>query len=360
MKKRTSLLTVIVFACSSLFMHAQINDLGKMLSGGINDGEKMFEAYLTPYANAMGSNLSGGWYNTAKVHKLGGFDLTFTFNMAFVPDADKSFDLSELDLSGASFTESTAPTAAGKNNKGPEISYNFPPVDEGFSYNTPKGTGVGFLPAPMVQLGIGLIKDTEIIGRYLPTYDIGNTGSSVGLWGIGLKHGIKQYIPAINKIPVFHLTFMGGYTQLNTSSELSIGPQDFAGVTDATNNEINFDNQEMALTAQSYTFNIITSANLPVVCFYGGVGISITKFNLDLNGNYPVPSLNTSTGNVEVGPDDYVTDPFNLEIKNTDGSTTNPRLNVGMRLKFGPITLHGDYTMASYSVVTAGLGVTIR
>ena len=44
----------------------------------ITQGEKLIEAYFTPMAESFGSGLNSGWYNTAKPHSLGGFDLTFT------------------------------------------------------------------------------------------------------------------------------------------------------------------------------------------------------------------------------------------------------------------------------------------
>jgi hypothetical protein len=43
--------------------------------------------------------MTGGWYNTAKPHKLGGFDLTVTLNTASVPNGSKTFDVDELGLS---------------------------------------------------------------------------------------------------------------------------------------------------------------------------------------------------------------------------------------------------------------------
>jgi len=101
----------------------QMGDIGKFTAGGVDDAEKLMKAYLTPWANALGTSLSGGWYNTAKVHKPLGFDLTFTLNMGFVPSSDKTFNLTELGLSTSDFSANTAPTAAGKKETGPEIRY---------------------------------------------------------------------------------------------------------------------------------------------------------------------------------------------------------------------------------------------
>lgn len=350
----------ISFICISLSSSAQIKSIGDFFAGGVDDAGKLFEAYMTPWANAIGTSLSGGWYNTAKPHKLGGLDITFTANMAFIPDEDKAFDLAELGLSANSVLSpgnTVAPTVAGEKTAGPEVTYNVGGYNIG-SINTPMGTGVGLMVSPMAQIGLGLIKGTDVIVRLMPKMDIGKYGS-VSLWGIGGKHSIKQWIPALKKLPVLHLSVMGGYTQFNSSFNLSVGPDNLGGITDNTV-AVSFTNQTMDLTVKSFTLNALVSANLPVICFYGGLGIVNTKTELALNGFYPVPTVVAPSMEPEVNDNSAVENPFTLEIENNDGKPTKPRLNVGFRLKLGVITIHGDYTYASYSNVTAGLGLSIR
>ena len=48
-----------------------------------------------------------------------------------------------------------------------------------------------------------------------------------------------------------------------------------------------------------------------------------------------------------------------MSIDNVEG-TTIPRYNIGARLKFAVVTFHVDYTYASYSMVTAGIGISFR
>ncbi len=354
--KQQKILVLFTFMALVIMpLHAQIKDVGKMMTGGTADAQVLFTEYLRPYANALGADLSGGWYNTAKPHALGGFDITFTLNMAFVPDEAKVFNPSALELSGMS-TATSAPTAAGEKVEGAAITYDLP-ANQSFSYNTPKGTGVGFIPTPMIQAGVGLFKDTELIGRFMPSVDIGNSGSSIGLWGVGLKHGLNQWIPGLKHVPVFNMSLMGGYTSLSAVSSLSLTPGDIS-MTDATSADVDFDNQEMTIDATSFTMNLLVSANLPVVCFYGGIGFATSNLELGLAGNYPIATASAS--GIEITDASVLTDPLNIAIENTDGSTTNPRYNIGMRLKLGVITFHGDYTYANYSVVTAGVGVSIR
>ena len=119
----------------------------------------------------------------------------------------------------------------------------------------------------------------------------------------------------------------------------------------------------MILDIKSFTASILVSANLPVVCFYGGVGFATTKTDLKLTGDYPVPSpyvTGSNTPGLEVIDANVVTDPLSMSIKNKEGGTTKPRLNVGMRIKLGVITFQGDYTYASYSIATGGIGISFR
>jgi hypothetical protein len=357
MKKKT---IATAFAISiAICGFSQNSSLGKFLATGKDDAQKLLEGYLSPYINAFGTSLTGGWYNTAKPHKLGGFDLTATFNTAFVPDADKLFDISELGLEAltlASGENPEAPTVAGEKEDGPQLEYDM--SDYGVSnidaFTMPEGTGVSFVPSPMLQLGIGLIKDTEINGRFMPTMKYKD--SDIGMWGVGFKHGLKQYLPFIEKVPVLHVSIQYGYTQLNGNVALDVTPSDIGAQDDA--DQANWEDQNLKLKTKSHTANLLVSANLPVVCFYGGIGFATTKTNLTLEGDYPVADL--TTGGAVVTNSSYVTNPIDMTIKNSDGSTTKPRFNVGMRLKFGVFTLHGDYTYATYSMASAGIGISFR
>jgi hypothetical protein len=86
----------------------------------------------------------------------------------------------------------------------------------------------------------------------------------------------------------------------------------------------------MKLVIGSFTGNLLISADLPIVCFYGGVGFAVTKTNLKLEGNYPTIIINNASPTVNA-----IKDPIDIKIKNQDGGVTKPRLNAGMRLKFG-------------------------
>ncbi len=375
MKKSVFYLKLFVFIVllgfSTNIAKSQINTLSSFMTGSTEDAEKLFQAYASPYANGLGAGMSAGWYNTAKTHKLGGFDITLTFNTAIVPDGDRTFNISDLGLgegsgivSRVSSTQNESPTIAGEDIAGPQITYwAANPLGgeiEIASFDLPKGTGFRYVPSPMLQASVGLIKGTEIIGRYTPRFDVGDNGS-VGMWGIGVKHSLKQWIPAVKRIPVLQLSVMGGYTKFSSTTDISFQPEFYADNATIPAYDVNlYNNQEMLFETSSFTGNLIVSANLPTVCFYGGIGFASTKSNLKLDGYYPFPSVNSSNGTLEVLSENAIENPINVSIKNTDASKTKPRLNAGVRFKFAVVTLHFDYTYANYSIATAGLGISFR
>lgn len=353
---------ILSFAlCCGVSLNAQFKDIGSFLANGPQDAQMLLQGYLAPYFNAFGASLTGGWYNTAKPHKLGGFDLTFSFNTAIVPEIDRNFDVSELGLTSlqlADPAQNMAPTIAGKKELGPTLNFNTPyPQLNGKAFDMPKGVGVPAMSSPMLQLGIGFIKDTEINGRYMPTYSprlLKET--NIGMWGLGFKHGIKQYIPGIKKVPVFHLTLQYGFTKLDASVGMNVKPENI-GANDQSGNA--WDNQKLEFTTMSHTGNLLASANFPVVCFYGGIGFASTKTDFALKGDYPMLDKTELTAPT-VTANSVISDPISLEFKNSDGSAVKPRLNIGMRIKLGIITFHGDYTYANYSLVSGGVGISFR
>lgn len=356
---KTSILVGILAFSLPVLLNAQVRTFGTFLATGTEDAEQLLEAYLSPYLNGFGASMTGGWYNTAKPHKLGGFDITLTANVAIAPSDALTFDVSDLDLVNLIPTDpdnTIAPTIAGDNTDGPQMSYYYPEYD--FSqpaFTLPPGTGNKFIPSPMISAGIGLVKGTEIMGRFLP--QIGNDKAKIGFWGVGLKHDVKQWIPGLEKVPVLNISVMGGYTRMKGHIALDIDPDAiglgsyYSGPADV------WDDQQMQLISSSFTGNLLVSADLPIVCFYGGIGFATTNTNLKMVGNYPtISGFDTSFDPIV----DAEEDPIDIDVKNQDGGATKARLNAGIRFKLGVLTIHFDYTRANYNVATAGLGISFR
>ena len=366
MKRTNSFLLLFItltFVTGSISTQAQIREFGNFATTGVDDAEELFTAYISPYLNGFGASMTGGWYNTAKTHKLGGFDLIISLNAAIVPEEYRSFNVDELNLTNiqrAEGTSETSSTIAGETENGPMMDYAYEDFDSS-AFELPPGTGIPFVPSPMIQVGIGLIKGTDIMGRYMPQVGVEDKGK-FGFWGIGLKHDIKQWIPVLKSTPVLNLSVMGGYTHLNSYVALHATPGDLnledyaAGIDPST-----WDDQKLIASANSFTANLVVSANLPVVSFYGGVGFAYTKSNLKLEGNFPTITGITVENMQPVPLVEPQADVIDIEVENQDGGFTKPRLNIGVRFKMLKILmLNVDYTRANFDVVTFGLGITFR
>jgi hypothetical protein len=333
-------------------LYSQIDNID-FLKAGIEDGAAIGEAYLKPWANALGAGISGNWYNTAKPHKLGGFDVNIGASMGFIPSVDNSFDVSALGLKAFTGT-GTAPTVSGINVEGPTLSGpvigGIPPV----TFRTPQGANWGYLPVPSVQAGIGLPLGSEVKLRYIPQIPIGK--GDISSWGVGILHSIMQYIPG-NKVLPLDVSVFGGYTKLTLNTPIDFQPDDPQFYTSQFPDG-SFDNQNLEIVMETWNASAIASFNLPVISFYGGLGYTKTSTVINLTGYYPIPTINPalSTSGPVYEDAGVIKDFPEIDIKNYSGL----RGNIGFRLKFGFFTIHADYTRALYNIVSTGFGFTFR
>jgi len=297
-----------------------------------DDATKFLEAYFSPLGQSFGAGLNNGWYNTAKPHKLGGFDLTFTLNAVSIPNDMQHFDPNNIDNFSSN---STTPTILGAG-EGSEITYNN--NGNSMTFNMPnQGTlKKSLIPIPILNAGIGLIKKTELDFRYLPTYnfDMGFVGKgSVGLWGIGAKHDILQYIPIVGDAIPMSLSIQAGHTRLNTSFSV-VDP----------NSSVN---QDVSLDINATTINLIVSKKLLMITAYAGLGYnsSVTKFSSETSFN-----VGTSTNPVTM----------NIPLEMKFESQNEMRANIGLRFNLAIIALQANHTFSKYPVTTIGAGISLR
>jgi hypothetical protein len=339
----------LIFISSSLFSQIKSFDF---LRSAPADATKYLQAYMAPYANAFGAGLNGGWYNTAKPHKLLGFDLTMNVSAGAVPTSAQSFDLTKIGLSSAITATGTAPTVAGSKTAGPNISYKAGSVELA-NFKAPAGTGFRYVPVPTLQVGLGLPLGTEVKVRYIPNVNIGKNGN-ISLWGVGLMHNLTQYLPGDKLLP-FDVSVFGGYTKLNTNAHLSIQPPDYSNYT-SPYSSASFNNQNMNIVVSALNVSAIASLNLPVITFYGGLGYSKTKTELKLSGNFPTPEPN---GTAPIYKNSGVVAGTAFPAINIE-DFSGVRANIGLRIKLAIITIHADYTRAQYNVFSTGLGFSFR
>jgi hypothetical protein len=355
--KRTAVLLsfTVLFSAQSSAQFDRFDDLDinfDFLRSTPTDAVKFLKAYMSPFANAFGAGLNGGWYNTAKPHKPLGFDITMSLNVGIVPASDNQFDVSSLGMTNIKGT-GLASSVSGPQESGPAMTYEVGGnVLAGF--NCPGGTDWKFVPVPTIQAGVGLPLGSEVKVRFVPKIRI--EGGDFSLWGVGLMHNITQYLPADRLLP-FDVSIFGGYTTLATNLPLNVQPDaDISAYTSPYDAETTFENQKMNLTVSGINISAIASLNLPVINFYGGLGYSKTSTVMQLSGYFPTPVLEGTV--VEYNNSGVVEGSGfgNLDIENYSGL----RATIGFRVKLAIVTIHADYTRAQYNVVSAGLGFSFR
>jgi hypothetical protein len=349
------MISLILF---SLVSFSQFNNVDFLRSVPA-DGVKYLQAYISPWANAFGAGLNGGWYNTAKPHKFGGFDITLGLNVGFVPSSAETFDISKIGLSSQLTGTGLASTVAGPKKDGPLMSYRVNNVTLA-SFNAPQGVDWRYIPVPTAQVGIGLPFGTELKVRFIPKINI--KGGDVSLWGVGLVHSILQYLPG-NKLLPFDVSLFAGYTKLKGDVPLGLDPDPEVSqaYTAPYNAATSFDGQNLKISVAALNISAIASLNLPVITFYGGVGYCKTRTTMDFSGNFPLPVLVTPASGAPFAEYNNTgvkkgSDFPNMDIKIFSGM----RANIGFRIKLAVVTIHADYTRAQYNVLTAGLGISIR
>jgi hypothetical protein len=337
MKMRFSVVILFLFCVQgAIFAQKNVVDF---LNSNIHDAQKLTQAYLRPYGEMLGVNLNSGWYTSAGVHKLGGFDFTILATYSMVPNSGKTFDVSKMDFQYMELADPTnykAPTMAGKMATSllPSLK---PKGYAGTDRNVvlPNGSGYEAMPSPMIQAGVGLPFKTEIMGRYVPELNYGDVGK-LDLMGLGLKHNIDQHIPFLKRIPFFKMSVLGAYTQMNGNLGLA---------------QAGMNGQSLDISSSAYTGRLLMGFNFPMVALYTGVGYGSATTSFGLKGDYEVIGANSA--------DPYATstvaNPFAF-----DYVVNGVDFNAGVRLRLGIIALHADYTLGEYSAVTAGIGLSFR
>ncbi len=319
-RPRHILMILLSFLLISGVTYSQ-EDAVKMLSGNLDDAKLLTKAYLEPFGKSFGTSLNNGWYNTAKPHKLFGFDITFTAAITLTPSSSKTFDVSRLNLNYWDLKyadRNLSPTVAGKKSGATVLENSL-----GDTLQLPSGANLGFIPAPIVQVGIGLPFHTEVMGRFFPKVDINGVGK-FSLWGVGIKNEFKEFIPGFKLVPI-DVSIMLGYTKFKSSFDLS-------------------GDQTLDFNASGFTSKLLISKSIPVLTVYAGVGYNKSTTEVAFKGTYDIP-------NVGVG----IKDPLDLDFTNSGFNA-----NIGLRIKLSVIAFHFDYALGKYSVFNAGVGINFR
>jgi len=368
MKKRiTYFLTMMLcFVFTTSVVKAQ-DEMTIFVNESVEDAENVMNAYGSPLLRSLGTNFNTGWSNTADVMTFGQFDIRLVTTAAFAPEKDKTFAPADYGLDSEEtsniFTEEPVlPTIFGEMQdaqvevraKGPNDSdlrvigtYTIPALE------------VGGSPMLMPQLSFGFVKGTEIMIRglppvELPTYEeLDNLTTSY--FAVGLKHDIKQWIPAVRRLP-FSWSIYGGWSNADLYYDGPfLMPQDITGNTDmdevvyAEGEEKHADEygqQRMSFETNGITLGTMVSKRFPVVTLFGGIEYNTSTTDLLFEGAYPYVNFDEEF--------EHLVDELSVSGKQTNFGITG---GVRFKLLLLSITASGTYMPDAYSSITLAVGV---
>lgn len=367
-----SIFVLTVFSTQNLMAQ---QDAAQFLKAGKENVNSLMTSYMGPFMKGLGLGLTDGWNNnTAKPLGKGGFDLRFNVGVCMVPTEDQTYNINNafVNVPGSPFQWKPTADLASKQStmfgpsepaKGAMELYGVMknPVT-GLDTNVlinrlqpPPGSGVPYsVTLPSVQLSFGIVKSTEIMLRFVPQVALDKV--SIGTWGIGAKHSLKQWIPVISKQQIWDWSAFGSYSVFN--SEYAFGNNGLKPDADAYNpNPLDYSNQKLTMSGYGWSLGTIVSAKLLFFTPYLGINYASSSMNLKMEGNYPVsiPNDEISTTHPEYSKVSNLKDPVSI-----DGVVSGFRGNAGVRLKFLLLVIGADYSIGAYNTATISVGLNLQ
>jgi hypothetical protein len=339
------ILSIITLLLSITSTNAQLFDgIENILLTSTEDASILAEGYTAPLGKTLTYALNSGWATSAKTHKKLGFGLTIGGAAPFVPDADQVF--TPTGLTSLSVPSGSLPTVFGEGGDqqlnfsfsesvlGNEVEYDgklsFP---GGLKDELPLGT----IPAPIVQASVGVVFDTDLLIRFIPTIEM--QGSTFSLTGFGLKHNIMQYFGPLDKLPL-NVSVLAAISK--ASFEYDLSDSTFGG---------NSSNRKMTFEADTFTIQALASIDLPVISAFAGLGYNAGDSQFDVSGDYSidyeVAGLPTISRILE--------DPISISSE-----ASGVMGIIGARLNLLFLKIFANYTIQEYNTLTAGISFNFR
>ena len=284
---------------------------------------------------------NGGWFNSAKVHKKLGVDLSLRLNASFVPSADQVFSISNLEYITSEAND--LPTIIGSSRQ-EELIVTIPPdgilPEMKTTIKSPKGIKsklpLGAVPAPVLQLAIGIPFDTEVILRYSPEYH--RKGIDMSFKGLGIKHNLLQYFGPIDKFPI-NISALASYSKMKIDYDI----QSFSSIKGS--------GQVAQFSLNNYNLLLIASLDVLVVNFYAGFGFSGGDSSFKMLGQYDLEYQTES--NIPITRS--LNDPIDMNFNVSGYQTT-----IGAKFKFLIFSAYADFTFQDYNTLSAGISINFR
>jgi hypothetical protein len=163
---------------------AQFDNSGEFIRAGVDDANILFSNYLEPFGKGFGAGLNSGWVQSAKPHGKLGFNISFRMSGALVPNVDNSFDVTSLPLQKLEYANDEnnspiSPTKTGPRETGSRMIARQEVTVQGNTetvtladFHMPQGIGIGVVPSPLIQAGVGHRQEQPVPRRSVLRADL--------------------------------------------------------------------------------------------------------------------------------------------------------------------------------------------
>lgn len=335
-------IALIVFLSLVSLVSKSQSDIDVLLAAGVEDAQRFANHYLMPGTNGLMHSMNANWFSSADAKPLGGFEISVIANASTVTSKNKVFAMNTSDYSNVSFTDGSTSkmvsTVLGENDPAifVEVEYNDPIFgNQTETIELPNGIGsssIALLPTAFVQGALGLSHGIEVKARFVP--EINTDDVSLSMYGAGVQFEMTKWLPAGKLWPIA-VSGLVAYTHLDGSYDLT------------ETSIIDGENQRVENTTNTWLLQLIASTKLPVINFYGGLGLVSGKSESDLLGTYRV------TNGILFSEE--IVDPFSVSSKISDLRGT-----VGTKLKLGFFRLNAEYHLSNFNTFSLGVNFGFR
>ncbi|WP_345953139.1 DUF6588 family protein [Mucilaginibacter sp. PAMB04168] len=354
MKKLLPLITIITLAATQV--KAQDDGIAQLLKTAPGDAGKLIGAYANPLFKGLGTGLNNGWTNTAKTKGLLGFELRVSASGVFVPTADKTFDVTRIGLSSSvrpvQGSPSITPTIGGSNDTKPAtlgIYSNIAGTEAEVDRFTLPARVTPIIPAPQLQLTVGLIHHTDVTIRAIPKIKAGDDVGSIGMIGFGFKHNIMEDIfgGVGGKLVPFDLAIAAGYTRINYELPVQVRPSSGKVPEPGSVGRTDFSTQRLDGHFNGFNVQAIFSKKLLAFTPFAALGYNTSKTDVGLYGNFPVTN-GAATYTVYTDP---------VRINDKSNGINSFKVDAGFQLDLAFFKFYASGSLGNYKSVTTGIGL---
>ncbi len=352
--KRIIFISILLWQAMNIQAQQLVNS-GSLIQGGLDDGEKLLHAYVTPINKAIVFGLSDVTYTKIRHEQKRRLLLSIKLAYVGVPKGDFEYNVSRLGLEHIEAKDPNkviAQTVFGDSLKSIQlVSKDTDLLGRPlFEFSTPKGGGKSALPLPYVGVTYRT-KYSNLSLNAIPYVQVPTSDMMVGMLGLSLQQDLGFFIKALRDKP-FSLSVQASLSGLYGNSQLDVKPNavtvPFAVLTGHTTGP--YDDQEINIFYTS--INVGGYADYTIgkhFTIFAGSSYNMGMSRILVQGTYPIYTKDPSGYGAVVGED--IKDPIDME-----DNFSRMKFELGARADWDRFFLQLNYNIADYGGVGLNLG----